>query len=57
MTRGDFANTVQGSIEAVPAGEEADAYVKIAKKKEPEEAGTSEAEVEAKNSGKAEGSH
>lgn len=57
-TRGDFADTVQGSIEAVPAGEEADAYVKIAKKKEPEEAGTeSGSEAEAKNTEQAEGSH
>jgi len=36
LAHGDFANQVGGSVEAVPAGDSADAYVKISKKEVPE---------------------
>jgi hypothetical protein len=47
---GDFADEVTGPVEAVPAGETGDAYVRIKKKEEkPEGAGEGEG---AKDSGK-----
>lgn len=37
LERGDFATEVPGTVEAAPAGETADAYVKITKKEHKED--------------------
>jgi len=48
-THGDLANEVSGDVEAVPAGESADAYVRIKKKELPEEEQTGEENQEEEN--------
>lgn len=52
LAHGDFSNEVNGLIEAIPAGEEAGAYVKIVKKKQP-----GEEEHDAEEASKDEGSN